>query len=58
MWDQSERSKNPSRRFSIAATYSPVENIPIVNTMQAHDRSCSHSIEVREAAKKHKPVDG
>lgn len=52
----SEWSGNSSRRFSIGATYSPVENIPIVNTMQAHDRICNHSIEVREAEKKHKPV--
>lgn len=27
------------------STYSPVENIPTVNTMQAHDRSCNSSIE-------------
>lgn len=42
------RTEKSPRRFSIATTYSPVENIPIVNTMQAHDRICSHSIEVKK----------
>lgn len=27
------------------STYSPVENIPTVNTMQAHDRSCKKSMD-------------
>lgn len=29
-------------------TYNPVENIPTVNTMQAHDRSCIKSIQRRK----------
>lgn len=31
-------------------TYSPVENIPTVNTMQAHDKSCIKSIKWRKYA--------